>query len=205
MVKTIEIHSGVRVKIPSKFSFIPHPFQSNRVETMIKRLWMESEASALCDQGEKPVETIDRILKQNSPWKKPYLNEDLKSTSIAVQTLIIEQIDREISCQLIQTNRSRSSSSSMSSSRTSTSNDHSNQTDTTSSTSSHSNTTDESQGENLNDTQQNNNAMKTNIERVNIKDCKREKSIKLLRVFVLLEELIEEVCYRKHRKLSILP
>ena len=144
---------------------------------MIKHLWLESEASALSEQGEKLVEIIDR-----SPWKKPCPNRQKIWNTIAVQTITIEQIDREISCQLIKNHRSRSSSS-ISSSETSTSNDQSSQTET----SSHSSTIDESHAKNLDNTQQNNNAMNTNIERVNMKDCKKEKSIRQSLVLILLE------------------
>lgn len=157
-----DIHSGVRVKIPS-----------NRIQTMIKRLWIESEASALIDNGQK-----------SSPWKKQILTKDHNEkfvNSTGTQTMIIERIDREISCQLIDKHRSLSSSS-FSSSDTSTSNDHSTQTETTSSISSNSSHT-ASNNHSPKNTDRNNNASDVDVKCMNEEDLNRQKTFTRLVVF----------------------
>ena len=182
------IHSGVRVKIQSKFSSIEHEFKStsssNRIQTMINRLRMDSEASALTDNGERSIEmNVGKLspIETTSSWKTQFSRKDQKEklvNSIATQTMIIEQIDREISCHLMTKDRSLSSSS-ISTSQTSTSNDHSAPTETTSTatTSSSHTASNDSQNHSPDNTDRNNNASDTEVKCIDEEDLNRQKNI----------------------------
>ncbi|CAF3344447.1 unnamed protein product [Rotaria sp. Silwood1] len=162
------IHSGVRVKIQQQknknssliepihkdihYQSLPSSFkQTNPIESMLKRLWIESETSTLSQNGRKSLEkfqhsslTSDQmksILNNNLFTKKNSLGINYKNismNSIGIQTNIIKQIDQQTSCNILRlrktfSKKNRSSSSStVSISKTSVSDDNSTYTNSTS-------------------------------------------------------------------------
>jgi hypothetical protein len=158
------IHSGVRVKIQRKNSLFIEPIHSksksvlsnptNHIQSMLKRLWIESETSALSQNGQKSDNPSKKDL-LTSYQTKPILNNSflgknhsLRSypkhkhvNSIGIQTTIIPKLDRQTSCDIViptskhiqSSHRHPSSSSSSSSvSETSISDENSTHTDDTS-------------------------------------------------------------------------
>ncbi|CAF3332839.1 unnamed protein product [Rotaria sp. Silwood1] len=162
------IHSGVRVKIQQQknknssliepihkdihYQSLPSSFkQTNPIESMLKRLWIESETSTLSQNGRKSLEkfqhsslTSDQmksILNNNLFTKKNSLGINYKNismNSIGIQTNIIKRIDQQTSCNILRlrktfSKKNRSSSSStVSISKTSVSDDNSTYTNSTS-------------------------------------------------------------------------
>jgi hypothetical protein len=154
------MHSGVRVKIKRKDSSLIESVQSQihqsnlRVQSMLKRLRFESEMS---------------ILSNNEQRKNHRLEIDHKNkivNSIGIQTMIIRQIDRQISCHLISSSRNSISD-------TSVSNENSTHTD--------SSTTNESDSHHRWNRNRNNNAMDTKI---NMKDFKMTKLLVIIYFFL---------------------
>jgi len=197
------IHSGVRVKIQRKnslFKQIHHDSKSSSFNQInpIKRLWFDSETSTLCQNDEKLLETTDnssisyqtKPIFNNSFLRKNYLLKNMKS--IGIQTIMIKQINRQTSCNLIkstpviiQKRRSTSSSS------TSASDENSTQTDSTSTVSSTTTDTKENNDHSVRyrrNKNRNNNTIDTDIERknnhINMKEFKIEKSNTHLSVII---------------------
>ncbi|CAF4547756.1 unnamed protein product, partial [Rotaria sp. Silwood2] len=126
------IHSGVRVKIQqqqNKTSSFIEPIrkdfhcqstssssskQTNHIQSMLKRLWIESETSALSQNGQKSLEKFQHssltseqmksTLNNNFFRKKYSLGINYKNknmNSIGIQTNVIKQIDRQTSCDIL--------------------------------------------------------------------------------------------------------
>ena len=138
------IHSGVRVKIKNKDSSLFKPIDqqihresktfsfnpTNHVKSILKRLCIESETSALSQNGKSSLETIHHSFRNpsfTSHQMKSVLNNKLHKQihslninhqtkgriNIGIQTTIIKQIDRQTSCNIepLVIRQSRSSSS----------------------------------------------------------------------------------------------
>ncbi|CAF1038594.1 unnamed protein product [Rotaria sordida] len=226
------IHSGVRVKIQQQEKIKNSSFikpihkdihhkstssssssfkQSNHIQSMLKRLWIESETSALSQNGQKSLEkcqyssqnqslTSDQIksILNNNLLRKNYslgINSKNKNmNSIGIQTNIIQQIDRQTSCNILKSKKGfnkkshSTSSSTVSISKTSISDENSTYTNSTSiETSTISTTTTVSTKDNYHyynqrNKNRNNNAIDTDNEQkfnhIKIKEFQTEKSIK---------------------------
>ena len=103
-----DIHSGVRVKVRGKLSASSEPtviesrnsHPNDQIQSMLKRLWVESETSALTERGQKSV------LTSNSPLRGSFHSSLLRD--VGVQTNSVLRIDRQTSCEKITSLTSRS-------------------------------------------------------------------------------------------------
>jgi hypothetical protein len=121
------IHSGVRVKIRQKSTDLIHHYQlksssfdrTNRMESMLKHLWIESETSALCKNGQNSIAITNSSLERThnpsadvsltSYQTKPISLKDnncrqsldIIQKDIGMQTTTIMRIDRQTSCDII--------------------------------------------------------------------------------------------------------
>jgi len=174
------IHSGVRVKIQRKYSSFIKPVQQNIHHELKNQNGQKLLVSTNNSSQTLPI-VKDSFLRKNHLLE--IKQKDKNMNSIGIQTIMREQIDRQISCNLIKAppiliRKSRSS--------TSISNENSTNTDSTPteiSTVSSSTTADSNKS-------RNNNAIEINIERKNnhiMKEFQMEKAVTHLSVIIYYE------------------
>lgn len=155
---------------------------------MLKRLWFESEMSTLSENEQKSFQT-NLTFNNRSPKKNHLLEINHKNqilNSIGIQTTIIRQIDRRISCHLIQSSRSLNSISD-----TTVSNEKSTHTDST---------------YNHNDRYRRNRNRNNNVhtEQINTKDFKMKNSMTKLLVIMhlFLKNIDKQNLFRKYQSFT---